>query len=376
MLPPTLLPRLSDVAQGRNQPLHAQLRRALRVAIDEHFEDGQQFWSENVLIEHFGVSQITVRRALLDLTQEGALERRRAKGSYVRKTSEGGTLQIGCFVPRYDSEFINELLEHLSSVCRERKLPFRIHHTHRGENLNDIRRYLDAGTSQERFIILGTLPDAAQQLWDALDDSGYRCVCIDTPAIGRPAHFVGIDNETGIRLALEHLRELGHRRVIFLGNEPDVQPNIVAREQAFLELTADWGWSKSRIISAVTQPWENSYEAALRMMPQVWESRPTAIMTASDRGAWAVLGWLAENGIRVPQEVSVVGFDNAPHSEITYPSLTTIAHPKAAMVRWAVEILTTSVTKPQEIRLEPELIQRRSTGPAVTSDLVSESRSI
>jgi LacI family transcriptional regulator len=365
MLPSVLLPRLSDTISERSEPLHAQLRRVLRVAINEHFEDGQQFWSENVLIEHLGVSQITVRRALLDLAQEGVLERRRAKGSFVRKASQAGTFEIGCLVPQYDSEFINELLEHLSGVCRERTLPFRVHHTHRGENLNDIRRYLDAGPRQERFIVLGALPDAARQLWDALDDRGYKCVCIDTPAIGRPAHFVGVDNATGIRLALEHLRELGHRRIVFLGNEPDIQPNIVAREQAFLAITTEWGWSESRIISCHTQPWENSYQAAWRTMPAVWDIRPTAIMTASDSGAWAVLGWLAENGIRVPHETSVLGFDNAPHSQITYPPLTTIAHPKAAMARWAVELLTTSPAGPQELRLEPELIRRRSTGPVL-----------
>lgn len=363
MPPSTVLPRLTNATPSRSEPLHAQLRRVLRSAIDEHFADGEQFWSENVLIEQLGVSQITVRRALLDLAQEGVLERRPAKGSFVRKVSEAGTFEIGCLVPQYDSEFINELLEHLAAVCRERKTPFRIHHTCRGENLNDIRRYLDAGPRQERFIVLGALPDAALQLWDALDDRGYRCVCIDTPALGRPAHFVGVDNATGIRLALEHLRELGHRRIVFLDNEPDIQPNIVAREQAFSQITAAWGWDEARIVSCGTQPWENSYQTAWRTMPSAWEGRPTAIMTASDNGAWAVLGWLAENGISVPREVSVIGFDNAPHSQITYPPLTSVAHPKAAMARWAVELLANSPAGPQELRLEPELIQRRSTGP-------------
>lgn len=360
---PTVLPRLTDAAVSRSEPLHAQLRRVLRGAINEHFADGQQFWSENVLIEQLGVSQITVRRALLDLAQEGILERRPAKGSFVRKASGVGIFEVGCLVPRYDSEFINELLEHLAAVCRERKHPFRVHHTSRGENLQDIRRYLDAGPRHERFLVLGALPDAALQLWDALDDRGYRSVCIDTPALGRPAHFVGVDNATGVRLALEHLRELGHRRLVFLNNEPHIQPNIRAREAAFSQITTQWGWDEAKIVGCDTQPWENSYQAAWRTMAAVWEGRPTAIMTASDNGAWAVLGWLAERGIGVPGEVSVIGFDNAPHSEITYPPLTSVAHPKAAIARWAVELLATSPAGPQQLRLEPELIQRRSTGP-------------
>lgn len=366
-LPPGLLQHIRNAKPTRDEPLHAQLRRVLRSAIDEHFSDGQQFWSEKTLIDHLGVSQITVRRALLDLAQEGVLERRPAKGSFVHKASVSATLEIGCLVPQYDSEHINELLEHLAKVCREREHVFRVHHTHRGENLNDIRRYLDAGPRHERYVVLGALPDAARQLWDALDDRGYRCVCVDTPAIGRPAHFVGVDNVTGIRLALEHLRELGHRRIVFLNNEPDIQPNIIAREQAFSQITTQWHLNEAKVISCATQPWESSYQAAWRTMPQVWRSRPTAIMTASDNGAWAVLGWLAEHEVKVPREVSVIGFDNATHSQFTHPKLTSVTHPKAAIARLAVELLTTNPAGPQELRLEPELIQRRSTGPAIHS---------
>ena len=62
-------------AAGMQEPLHSQLRRALRETIDEHFMDGQRFWPESALIQHLGISQITVRRALQGLAQEGIIER-------------------------------------------------------------------------------------------------------------------------------------------------------------------------------------------------------------------------------------------------------------------------------------------------------------
>ncbi len=365
-LPPlTLLEGKMSVPPVRAEPLHAQLRRTLRSVIDEHFSDGQRFWPESMLIEQLGVSQITIRRALLDLAQEGVLERRPPKGSFVRKAPEVNTLEIGCLVPQYDSEFWNEMIENLTVVCREHGYQFRLHHTHRGENLSDIRRHLDNTPRNERFVLLGAIPQDVNQMWDALDDKGYHSICIDTPTENRPSNFVGADSAKGIQIGLEHLRELGHERILFLGNEPNQHPTVIAQERAFLESKALLGLEKATLISCDTQSWENSYEAAWRVMPQVWENRPTAIMTSSDYGAFAALGWLQEQGIRVPAEVSVLGFGNVRQCQFCYPQLTSIAQPIASIAKWAIELLTTKPDQPQKLLLEPKLVVRRSTGPSV-----------
>jgi DNA-binding LacI/PurR family transcriptional regulator len=342
--------------------LHTRVRKVLRGAIQEHFEDGQRFWTENMLIEHLRVSQVTVRRALTELAQEGVLERR-PSGSFVRKAHLVGLTDIGCFVPEYNSEFLNELLENLASLCREQNRVFRVHHTHRGENLNDIRRYLEAGPRQERFVLLGAQPLANRTLWDALDDRGYRAVCIDTPAEGRPANLVAVDNEAGIRLALQHLRDLGHRRIVFLANEPEIHPNVVARREAFLKLRAAWRLDEAVFLSCGNEAWKDCHQAAYRTMPELWQHQPTAIMTASDQGAWAAMSWLAERKIEVPSQVSIIGFDNVRHSQFTFPPLSSIAHPNEAMVRWAIQLLDHPASQPQELRLEPTLVLRRSTAP-------------
>jgi LacI family transcriptional regulator len=350
----------SDV--GVQEPLHSQLRRALRETIDEYFTDGQRFWPESALIQHLGISQITVRRALQGLAQEGILERCPPKGSFVRKASESETWSIGCFVPQYDSEIWNEILQHLAMECRQNKTFFQTHLTHRGEHVQDLRRHLALAKGDERYVVIGSTVDEVRQLWDVLDDKGYRPVCIETPASNRAAHFVGVDNARGIRMALEHLRELGHRRVVFLANEPLEHPSVMAREAAFLQVTAEWGWTESRVIECKTKLWEDAYLAAKNAMPEVWEHRPTAILAVSTgSGALAAQHWFAEREISVPRQVSVIGFDDIPSARHVYPPLTTVAHPLQSIARWTIELLINPPSTPQKILLEPRLIVRRST---------------
>lgn len=348
---------------GVPEPLHAQLRRALRETIDEHFSDGQRFWPESVLIQQLGISQITVRRALQGLTQEGVLERCPPKGSFVRKAPETKTCSIGCFVPQYNSEIWNEVLQHLAMECRQNKIFFQTHLTHRGEHVQDLRHHLALAKGDERYTLLGATSEEVRQLWDVLDDKGYRPVCIDTPPDNRPAHFVGADNARGIRMALEHLRELGHRRVAFLASECVDNPNPAAREATFRDITAEWGWTEARVFNCKTRPWDDAYVFAKNTMPEVWEHRPTAILAVSTgSGALAALHWLTEREISVPTQVSIIGFDEIPSAQHVFPSLTTVGHPYQSIARWVVELLTNPPSTPQKILLEPRLFVRRSTG--------------
>jgi DNA-binding LacI/PurR family transcriptional regulator len=101
-------------------------------------------------------------------------------------------------------------------------------------------------------------------------------------------------------------------------------------------------------------------------MPEIMamKPRPTAIFAMSDPGAWVAIKWCAENDIKVPDQISVLGFSNDRPSQFTYPALTTIAHPVAKIAQCAIQLL--SKPGPQRVTrmLTPELVLRESTGPA------------
>src|SRR5262249_51856000 len=116
---------------NRDMPLHAQLRRALRLIIDEQCVDGQKFFTEPQLIKYLNVSQSTVRRALLDLTRDGFLDRRVAKGSFVRKSGRKSTTHytVNVLLPEWNSEFLMTMLEALSVECKRAEYRMHVHYT-------------------------------------------------------------------------------------------------------------------------------------------------------------------------------------------------------------------------------------------------------
>jgi DNA-binding LacI/PurR family transcriptional regulator len=162
--------------------------------------------------------------------------------------------------------------------------------------------------------------------------------------IGRPPanysdiSWVDADNERHTKEAIEHLLQLGHRRIAFVGGDPEVAVTserlsgyILALEAAGLPYNQQWvdfGYFAEN----------GGYQAVQRMM-QWGDEAPTAYYAANDLMAIGVMRALRERGISVPTEVSVVGTNNAPESAYVYPALTTLQVPYAEMAATAVAVL-------------------------------------
>lgn len=355
-----LLDRVITIDPKQDVPLHAQVRRGLRNLIEHHFEDGQKFFTEPELIRELAVSQGTVRRALGDLVREGLLERRVAKGTFVRKSPPPTVRTVGVFVPSWDSMFFSGLLENIALVCRSQGLRLQIYHTQNGEKVADAYRWLERPPEQEAVLLLGPAAAEASELHAMLSNRGYRTVAIDRTGPGLEMPLVVIDNRAGINIGLEHLWGLGHRRITLIVNEPATEPNVVQRVEAYNGLMRSRRF-KPRVIDCGTKHWASSFDAAYRAMPQVMEGDPTAIFTVSDDGAWAALKWLAERGIRVPDRMSVLGFDDDAPSRFTQPALTTVAQPLRELAEQAVAQLWERDSQVKPTRLIPKLMIRQST---------------
>jgi LacI family transcriptional regulator len=357
---------------SRDIPLHAQVRRALKVVIDDHFDDGQQFWTETALIEQLGISQITVRRALQDLSREGVLERRRAVGSFVRKEKKGPVSSVGVFIPAWDSTFTAGMLAHWSRLLQISKRKFHIYYTHGSDTTADAYAQLQSTPQNEGIILFGNSPQATRELYKALHDREFRVVAVDSWVRDLKVPYLGVDNALGIRMSLEHLTGLGHRRIALLVNEPQDIESVVERIRAFRQITKEMNID-SRILECGITTTGKPLASMIRtnnesLLNELWASnwRPTAFMAVSDLGAWALLRWCAQQGISVPGQVSVMGFDDDRPSKYMNPALTTTAQPQEAMARRALEILDTGLENVHEL-LPPNLVLRESTAPPPTS---------
>ncbi|MDR3709895.1 MAG: substrate-binding domain-containing protein [Capsulimonadaceae bacterium] len=372
-------------------PLYAQLRDALRDLILSKFEPGDPFYSDSSLMEHLPVSQITVRRALAELTRDGFVSRRAGAGSVVASTvaaerariaSKGqrllsrtarplrpmslyrgvGIHTISVISNSVDSEAVLAMTEALRDAIDGRGFKANILiDRSAAESYGRI-----ALPPSEEAVILFRSEQETVLLNDALSGRGYKTVAIDMVPRGYPGAAVQTDPVAAMEIGVEHLTSLGHERITLVVNEPIVTQNVLDKVEAFEELGRRKGFADTFRAVIVPPPFGNSYSAAYDIMPAVWDEvaakRPTAIMTVSDPGAWAVAKWLAQQSIGVPQQVSVLGFEDAPSSKFMHPSLSTIAHPIQEIAACAIDILC-SAEPPRFEQIPPTLIVRETTGP-------------
>lgn len=190
--------------------------------------------------------------------------------------------------------------------------------------------------------------------------------------IGRPpshyqdVNWVDADNERDTREAIEYLLALGHRRIAFVGGDPDVAVTAERLRGYHTALTAaNFPHSPSWIDFGYFAE-DGGFQAVQRMM-QLGSEQPTAYYAANDLMAIGVMRALRERGICVPDDVSVIGTNNSPEAAHVHPGLTTVHVPYAEMAAIALKILLEQIAnphaKPIQQYVDCKLLVRGSTAP-------------
>jgi LacI family transcriptional regulator len=216
----------------------------------------------------------------------------------------------------------------------------------------------------------GTLVDGALIVTPTIVDLRYGApiVAVDPHTGPETLPTVDADNLRGGALATEHLLSLGHRRVGMLTGRSDLL-SAQLREQGYRSAMAAAGVPVDEDLVQTGGFVAKTAAAAARRLLESAE-RPTAIFAANDVSAIATVETARQLGLRVPDDLSVVGFDNVPESALCTPPLTTVEQPIPTMGRRAVELLLQlirdEVPESTHIRLETTLVVRQSTGPPTT----------
>lgn len=218
--------------------------------------------------------------------------------------------------------------------------------------------------------------DSRDVAW--LRKRGLPLVTVDQEVMaGAPS--VNVDDRAGAREAAQHLVDLGHRRVGILNLHPadhdgasadDVEvlsnPPAAERNRGWREALASAGVEPVTALASFRPP-EAAYDAAHRMLDR--PDRPTAVLCYSDAFAVQALRAAESLGLRVPEDVSVVGFDDSPLATGVRPALTTVRQPIADKGRRAVRTLLAlmagEAVADERVVLPTELVVRASTGPAL-----------
>ncbi len=181
-----------------------------------------------------------------------------------------------------------------------------------------------------------------------------------------PVHHVLVKNYEGGYIGMRHLIDLGHRNIALIAAYFETYP-ISERIQGALDAKRDAGIALNPKDFLTIHSDERRFEIGYRLAVELLErkTRPTAIFAMTDELAIGVLHALAGNGIKVPDEISVMGFDNIPLAPFIYPALTTIDQPAALMAETAGAVLMRALqdgaVDVEYIMLPTSLVVRDST---------------
>lgn len=289
-----------------------------------------------------------VRRASLDLGYRGNAAARMLRTRQARS--------VGVLVPSLRNPYFVGLVEALSAEL-----------SRTGGSLLLGAAEDDPTVEAERLqSLLGSVVDALVVVPTSRDESGpaiaaaarqLPVVQLDRWAHGAEAPFVGLDNVEAVRIALDHLRRRGHRRVLYLGAE-EASSTGAERLAAFRALRSADDTELVLPLFSV----DAGHEAGRILLggPPL----PDAVLAAADVLAAGLVSTLQQAGVDVPGQVAVTGFDGTDLLELVNPPISTLSHPLTEMSRAALQRLSESDTAgpvPPELRFAPTWLERRST---------------
>lgn len=177
--------------------------------------------------------------------------------------------------------------------------------------------------------------------------------------------FVAAPNRSGARRAIDHVVGLGHRRIGFITGRPGVS-SAGERLAGYRDALRDAGIpDRHELVVTGDFPEERGHEATEQSLRL--PEPPTAILTSADTAAVGAIKAARAAGLRLPDDISIVGFDDIPEASLVMPQLTTVRRPLMEMGATAVRLLQRLMDEPEaslrKTELETELLVRGSTAP-------------
>lgn len=284
---------------------------------------------------------------------------------YARSLASGSSRTLGLIISDITNPFFPDLIKSIQERALEPGYEVIVANTdyQPEHDLSCVQRLLELRVNGV-MVMTTEWDEAASQ---RLEQSRVATVFLDIGKVGPHVSNIRIDYAGGIRQAVEHLLELGHRSIAFIGG-PGHLVSAELRRAAFATVMNKH--KSAPETDAIFCEGDFKMESGQRAVQKLLAAghRPTAIMAANDMMAVGAMKELKRAGLRVPTDVSLIGYDDIWLASLTDPALTTIAIPRVEIGRAAVEsvLAATSADKPagREIGIPTQLVVRESTGKA------------
>lgn len=272
---------------------------------------------------------------------------------------------IGLIVPDTHNPYFSEVAQGIESVAFEHG--FTVFFCHTGYDIKREYQYVKLMHMQRVAGVIWVPGTANCSAFDELEKFNVNTVVIDRLVPGRDIQAIMADNFRGGYLATEHLIQLGHKRIGYI-SRPIALSHSHGRLEGYRTALQDYGIEFDPLLVASTGgfSYKDGYEATRLLLHT--NSSLTAICTYNDIMAISAIRYAAEAGYRVPQDLSIVGFDDIDEAAYICPSLTTIHLPKLEMGQMAANMLFSLIEKKEVDAdllkpLDVHLVIRESTAP-------------
>ena len=332
------------------------------------FQVGDRFYTEKEIMSKYGVSSVTVARAVGEMTRQGYFERKRKLGTFVRGTHT---------IPGMSGEVMTCPL-YINQAWHEES----VHQELSWFLVEEIRRgIINAYPGMVKILPMDAILDAAQRDPNLLTiifpqriaffAERYRSRCpgntveiLLPPNFGPQVNFVRPDYMMGVFDAVSHLIHLGHRRIAFIGDSRSLYRYAayqIALETRQMEIFPE-------LVIREAQPTGDGTDLLIDRLLQLPKAqRPTALFCINDRIAISAMEALRKRGLSIPQDISVIGFDDIEESATAPVPLSTVKVPYYDIGRAAVAVLMEKIKTGQDVlpkTIPAVYLIRKSVGPA------------
>jgi DNA-binding LacI/PurR family transcriptional regulator len=352
----------------RSVPMYQHIIDDMKARIkNSEFELDQPLPNQIDLAKIYNTSEITSRRALSELVKEGYIYRVRGKGSFIKGISAQQTEPFAIrtiyfvyynhlSVEALNIRYWSDMLEMMKEICDENGVNFFLWAASESDSLPD--------DPYGAFVLVTPPFNFDQRLLEGWREERKRIVTVQFyyPHLSIP--YVIADNLTGGYLATQHLLSLGHKRtgIILTGKSlVDLNQEFSLRLQGYrLALQQQQIPFDPELVCVMDGEAENvemGYEGFKQLYNRS-DNPPTAMFVTSDLKAIGALKSAQDMGLNVPEDISLVGYDDLRISSFTYPHLTTINQDTTQVGRRAIEILLNELPTDQNVLVKDEIVPK------------------
>lgn len=282
---------------------------------------------------------------------------------HARSLAGGKSRTVGVILSNMENPFFFDIYKAIESGAHAREHEVMVANTdYRPEQLVASVRVMIGRRMTGIAAIVSEMDPA---VIEELRESKTRVVFYDVGTPAKNVNCIRLNYKRGVERVLEYLHSLGHRRFGFIGHHAVLGP-INERRSAVLEAVSRFSPAVEVQTAADSDTLEGGRQATRALLATGYS--PTALICVNDIMAVGALRELRERGLRVPQDISVTGFDNVKLSEFCHPALTTVHIPRERIGNIICDCLIPEAGAPDEARefvIDPEFVLRESTGPAL-----------